>query len=124
LDPVEQAFLDCIESRQQHSGLALRKAEAMVAVFGGDQLLSDYHKNLVDMARRLVEELQDKNTSSSNPTIAALNEQIRFAMTSYPMELKIKFLKGVIELFEDKAWASDAVTECREALKVLEKKEE
>lgn len=123
LDPIEQAFLDCIESRQQHSGLALRKAEAMVAVFGGDQLLSDYHKNLVDMARRMVEELKDKESVNSNPKIAALNEQIRLAMTSYPLEFKIKFLKGVIELFEDKPWATDAVTECREALTVLERNE-
>jgi serine/threonine protein kinase len=124
LDPIEQAFLDCIESRQQHSGLAARKAEAMVAVFGGDNLLSEYHKNLVDMARHMVEELKYQDSSASNPSIAALNEQIRHAMTNYPAEVKIAFLKGVIELFSDKPWAVDAVAQCRETLAVLEKKKE
>jgi serine/threonine protein kinase len=123
LDPIEQAFLDCVQSRQENAKIALRKARAMVAVFGGDEMLSKYHQGLVDMARRMADELQDASTDTANPKLAALREQIRVAMTKFNAERKIQFLEGVIELFEEKVWASDAVSECREALKVLKSKQ-
>lgn len=121
LDPIEQAFLECLKAQSIDSSLAQRKLSAFVTVFGANDKLTSRQRQILELANRMSAKLASESKPSKNPAIEALEEQMTWAEANLSSTARAAWLQGVVELFEDKLWAREVVASAKAKLGEIEK---
>ncbi|MEQ1827217.1 MAG: serine/threonine-protein kinase [Pirellula sp.] len=121
LDPVEQAYLECIKAEGVDSALAQRKLKAMVTVFSSNEKLTNRQRLFVTLAKRSLQQYADQTKQTKNPSVEAIEEQMNWADANLASSARSEWLRSVIELFDDKAWARDVVATAKSKVQALEK---
>jgi serine/threonine-protein kinase len=119
LDPVEQAFLDCIQAQSTDSKIAQRKLNALATVFSASDKLSQKQQQIVELAKKMSERLAGQAKLERNPAIESLEEQLAWAEANLTPAARIIWLQGLVELFDGKAWAMDIISSAKQKLSSL-----
>lgn len=119
MDPIEQAFLDCVDARQTSASLAQVKLKAFLAVYGVQEGLSSSHQKIVNMAKHLEQQLLAQKTPVVSPAAEQLQKTMAWISKEMPKNLRGEAYRGVIELYQDKAWANPFVLQAKQALEGL-----
>lgn len=120
LDAVEQAFLECIKAQAIDSELAKRKFAALATVFAGAEKLTNRQRQIVALAKRMAEKLPKEGKPVQHPAVESLREQMSWADANLNASTRAVWLKGVVELFEDKVWARELVASAKSKLTAIE----
>lgn len=120
LDAVEQAFLECIKAQSIDSMLALRKLNALKTVFASNEKLTQHQRLIVDLAKRMGEKIANEVKPARHPAIESLEEQMIWAEANLAPSTRANWLKGLIELFDDKEWARELVASAKLKLTAIE----
>ena len=120
LDAVEQAFLECIKAQNIDTALAQRKLSALATVFSSNEKLTSRQRQIVDLAKRMADKMIHEVKPSRHPAIESLEEQMIWAEANLAPTTRAAWLKGLIELFEDKAWARELIASARSKLSAIE----
>lgn len=124
LDAVEQAFLECIKAQSVDSAMAQRKLNALATVFAAVEKLTPRQRQIMDMAKQMAEKTASEVKPARHPAIESLEEQMIWAEANLSPATRAAWLKGVIELFEDKTWARGLIAEAKMKLKAIENTKE
>ncbi len=116
MDPVEQAFLDCMRVQQQDAESAKRKLRAFLTIFNRKERLTARQQKLVQIAEESLEKLESGLEPEVNPAMAILNEQIEWAENNLAPEQCQIFYRAIVELYADKSWASSAIARIRKSI--------
>ena len=116
LDPVEQAFLECVKYQEIDTEIAKRKLRAMAIVFRASENLTPKQRIFVDQAGRLAEQLEADSKPSRSPAIESIEEQMIWAEANLPASTRAEWLRGLIELFEEKPWARELIESAKRKL--------
>lgn len=120
LDAIEQAFLECIKAQNIDTALAQRKLSALATVFSSNEKLTSRQRQIVDLAKRMADKMTNEVKPSRHPAIDSLDEQMIWAEANLAPTTRAAWLKGLIELFEDKAWARELIASARIKLSAIE----
>ena len=120
LDAVEQAFLECINAQSIDTVIAQRKLKALATVFSANEKLTARQRQLVDLAKRMSEKIENAVKPTRHPAIESLAEQMIWADANLGPTTRAAWLKGLIELFEDKVWARELVASAKLKLTAIE----
>lgn len=120
LDAVEQAFLECIKAQNIDTALAQRKLSALATVFTSNEKLTSRQRQIVDLAKRMADKMIHEVKPSRHPAIESLEEQMIWAEANLAPTTRAAWLKGLIELFEDKAWARELIASAKIKLSAIE----
>ncbi len=120
LDAVEQAFLECIKAQNIDTALAQRKLSALATVFSSNEKLTSRQRQIVDLAKRMADKMIHEVKPSRHPAIESLEEQMIWAEANLAPTTRAAWLKGLIELFEDKAWARELIASAKIKLSAIE----
>ena len=120
LDAVEQAFLDCIKAQNIDTALAQRKLSALATVFSSNEKLTSRQRQIVDLAKRMADKMIHEVKPSRHHAIESLEEQMIWAEANLAPTTRAAWLKGLIELFEEKAWARELIASARIKLSAIE----
>lgn len=120
LDAVEQAFLECIKAQNIDPALAQRKLSALATVFSSNEKLTSRQRQIVDLAKRMADKMIHEVKPSRHHAIESLEEQMIWAEANLAPTTRAAWLKGLIELFEDKAWARELIASARIKLSAIE----
>ena len=120
LDAIEQAFLECIKAQAIDTALAQRKLNALATVFSANEKLSPRQRQIVDLAKRMADRITVEAKQTRHPAIESLEEQMIWAEANLAPKTRAAWLKGLIELFEDKAWARQVIASAKVKLKTIE----
>ena len=120
LDAVEQAFLECIKAQGIDTVIAQRKLTALATVFSSNEKLTSRQRQIVDLAKRMSDKIASEVKPARNPAIASLEDQMTWADANLAPATRAAWLKGLIELFEDKSWARELVTSAKLKLTAIE----
>ena len=120
LDAVEQAFLECIKAQSLDTMLAQRKLQALATVFAANEKLTPRQSQIVAMAKRMAEQIALEPKPSRHPAIESIEEQMIWAEANLNPSTRATWLKGLIELFEDKAWARELIASAKRKLTAIE----
>lgn len=120
LDAVEQAFLECIKAQSLDTVLAQRKLQALATVFSANEKLTPRQSQIVAMAKRMAEQMAEEPKPARHPAIESLEEQMIWAEANLNPSTRATWLKGLIELFEDKAWARELIASAKRKLTAIE----
>jgi serine/threonine protein kinase len=116
LPPVQQAFLRAARSKRTDQEEARRQFEFLLAVFGPDQDGDKTQQLCVEMARHELSRLHVAARQPDEDFGDQLVQRIQSAEESLDPPALREFQRGVVELFGDQAWASEAVQRCRRGL--------
>ena len=120
LDAIEQAFLECIKAQNIDTALAQRKLSALATVFSSNEKLTSRQRQIVELAKRMADKITNEVKPSRHPAIASLEEQMIWAEANLAPTTRAAWLKGFIELFEDKSWARELIASARIKLSAIE----
>ena len=120
LDAVEQAFLECIKAQNIDTALAQRKLSALATVFSSNEKLTSRQRQIVDLAKRMADKMIHEVKPSRHHAIESLEEQMIWAEANLAPTTRAAWLKGLIELFEEKAWARELIASARIKLSAIE----
>ncbi len=120
LDAVEQAYLECIKAQSIDSVLAQRKLNAMTTVFAANVKLTPRQIEIVNQAKRMADKLAKEVKPARNPAIEALEEQMTWADANLAPSTRAEWLKGFIELFEEKVWARELIATAKLKLSAIQ----
>jgi len=124
LDAVEQAFLECIKAQSIDTTIAQRKLSALATVFGADEKLTPHQRQIMDMAKRMAEKTTSEVNTARHPAIESLEDQMIWAEANLSPATRAEWLKGLIELFEDKTWARGLIAAAKLKLTAIENSKE
>ena len=124
LDSVEQAFLECIKAQSIDTALAQRKLNALATVFAASEKLTPRQRQIMDMAKRMSEKITDEVKTTRHPAIESLEDQMIWAEANLSPTSRAEWLKGLIELFEDKIWARGLIAAAKLKLTAIENTKE
>ena len=124
LDSVEQAFLECIKAQSIDTALAQRKLNALATVFAANEKLTPRQRQIMDMAKRMSEKITDEVKTTRHPAIESLEDQMIWAEANLSPTSRAEWLKGLIELFEDKTWARGLIAAAKLKLTAIENTKE
>jgi len=120
LDAIEQAFLECIKAQNIDTELAQRKLSALATVFSSSENLTTRQRQIVDLAKRIADKMTNEVKPSRHPAIETLEEQMIWADANLAPTTRAAWMKGLIELFEDKVWARELIASARIKLSAIE----
>lgn len=120
LDAVEQAFLECIKAQSLDTALAQRKLQALATVFAANEKLTSRQSQIVALAKRMSEQIALEPKPARHPAIESLEQQMVWAEANLNPSTRAAWLKGLIELFDDKAWARELVALAKLKLTAIE----
>jgi len=120
LDAVEQAFLECIKAQSLDSVVAQRKLQALATVFAANEKLTPRQSQIVALAKRMAEQMALEPKPARHPAIESLEDQMVWAEANLNPSTRAAWLKGLIELFDDKAWARELVESAKLKLTAIE----
>jgi len=124
LDAVEQAFLECIRAQSIDTGIAQRKLSALTTVFAANEKLTPRQRQILDLAKRMAEKTNSEINTARHPAIESLEDQMIWAEANLSPATRAEWLKGLIELFEDKTWARGLIAAAKLKLTALENSKE
>ena len=81
----------------------------MATVFAANVKLTPRQVQIVNQAKRMAEKLASEVKPARNPAIESLEEQMNWADANLAPATRADWLKGFIELFEDKVWARELI---------------
>ncbi len=121
LSPLRQAFLEAAMLREQDPAGAVEKFSQWLAVFGHEGGTQDLEtQRLQRLAISEMERLHESAQLQPVDTRAqALQEQMNWAAENLPAEELKEFYRGLILLYENKAWAEGLIREAKEHLNGL-----
>ena len=120
LDAVEQAFLECIKAQSIDSVMAHRKLNALATVFAASEKLTPRQVQIVNQAKRMAAEISNEVKPARHPAIQSLEDQMIWADANLTPATRADWLKGLIELFEDKIWARELVASAKLKLTAIQ----
>jgi serine/threonine protein kinase len=124
LDALEQAFLECIKAQSIDTAIAQRKLNALATVFEANEKLSPRQRHILDLAKRMAEKATDEVKTARHPAIESLEDQMIWAEANLSPTTRAEWLKGLIELFEDKIWARGLIAAAKIKLTAIENTKE
>ena len=124
LDAVEQAFLECINAQSIDTVIAERKLHALATVFSANEKLTARQRQIVELAKRMADKIENEVKPSRHPAIESLMEQMVWAEANLGPTTRAAWLKGLVELFEDKTWAREIVASAKLKLTAIENAKE
>lgn len=116
LSPVEQAYLECVKFESLDSELAKSKLKAFLTVFGEDSQAKSKQKQLVAQAKKTLDRLQKSENVATNEAFTKLRAQMDWADANLAPEIRIRWLRAIVELFEDKPWARELIQRAKSQL--------
>ncbi len=114
LSAIEQAFLDCMNTRGQDTAAAKELTRAFLTVFGQLKKLSPSDQRLVRLADLALAKMNSAQSAPVPPASTDLEELIRHAESTLPKHKLAEFYASVIKLYEDKPWARDHLSRLRQ----------
>lgn len=117
LDAIEQAFLEVLTAQQVSTDEAMKKLNAFLTMFGNAST-SNRDKLLVLQAERIQKQLEDSSKNLRNDAFRSLKAQMDWAEANLTPAVREKWYLSLLELFENKPWASELVQKAREQIKV------
>ncbi|MEM8735323.1 MAG: hypothetical protein AAGG44_13915, partial [Planctomycetota bacterium] len=115
LSAMEQAFLDCMDSRESNSADTESKLNAFLALFESKEALSANERTLVDLADFARNNLQ-RVERKSNPALEELESLIADAEANREGEELKGFYNEILLLYADKEWAVEQIQRIRKKL--------
>ncbi|MFN3190716.1 MAG: serine/threonine protein kinase [Aureliella sp.] len=115
LTAMEQAFLDCIDSREKNEPDTESKLNAFLALFESKEELSSSERNLVDLAQYARNNLQ-RVERKANPALEELESLISDAEANREGEGLKDFYNEILLLYSDKEWAAEQIQRIRKKL--------
>jgi serine/threonine-protein kinase len=117
--PVQRAYLEAMRLKETDPERALLQFSAIVAVFegarGGSDEEAQANRDYVKLASKQIPELRDslqEATETQTRMIAARIDEAQKLQTDSPQAAE-KILRGIIDLYGDKPWASEQVERAR-----------
>jgi eukaryotic-like serine/threonine-protein kinase len=124
--PIEIACLDAIHESAQDSRRALAKLQALVVLYRDKSDLPERAGECLELARRQIEQLRQRPEKGNGNSLAELDERLKHADDLQPTDPDAArtVRQAIIELYQDKPWAADAVQQARKALETEAAKRE
>jgi hypothetical protein len=116
LSPIQQAYLECVESQSIDAGTAIRKYQAFLTMFAGEAENDKLSKQLVEQAKRSLSILSLQRDAKKNEALEALEKQADWVRANLSPDLRRKWFAALIELFQDKPWAKQLIERARKEL--------
>lgn len=116
LSPIQQAYLECVESQSIDAGTAIRKYQAFLTMFAGEAENDKLSKQLVAQAKRSLSILSLQRDAKKNEALEALEKQADWVRANLSPDLRRKWFAALIELFQDKPWAKQLIERARKEL--------
>lgn len=116
LDPIEQAFLDCLKAQDQDTATARKKWSALLTLFQNEEALQPKHQKLLDLAEQSLNQLQKTGEERINPAVELLEQQIAWIEQHVDKEKHKAAYEAIIELYGDKPWASSIVAKAKKVI--------
>jgi len=116
--PIERAYLEAINYASIDPERGLAKLRALVELYGDRTDLSGPAGKCLALARRRYERLSQQLAAASEDSREELEGRLRRAeeIRQENPDAARSILKGLIELYQDKPWAAEAVAQARAAL--------
>lgn len=120
LDAHEQAFVEAMQLRKQDTSIAEKKLQQWLDVFVDSTTHADDSKReLSELVQFEIKRLADEgHVVGSDKRTQELMTRIRTG-EELPDTERRRLLKGIVELYQDEAWAQAAVTVARQQLTQL-----
>lgn len=118
LSPVQRAYLDATQDRRTNPELTVLRLQALIDVFGDPPDSSPQDQGYLQLARRQLEQFRRTIERASGHQLEALEERIKFAdglRKSNPRRAEAIW-RGIVDLYGDKPWASEAVASAKRYL--------
>lgn len=120
--PVERAYLEALRLAANDPELALRRFQSVVQVFEGttaEGMETEQTRAIVrcvELARQQVARLQDRVAEATNEQRSFLRQRLAEVerLTTEDPPRATAILAGIIELYQERAWAAEYVTQAKE----------
>lgn len=125
LVPEEQAFLLAMEDRRQDPQATRLRLRQWLAVYapGGTSVANPAHtvsrQVMIRAAEAEVQRLDALTPQPGDQRVAELIARIQWGQENLDADQQRELLGGIISLFADKSWASDAVAEAQKRLEAI-----
>ncbi len=116
--PIERAYLEAINYASIDPDRGLAKLQALVDLYGERTDLAGPAGKCLELARRRYERLSQQLAAAAEDARGEVEERLRRVeeiRQENPAAAR-SILKGIIELYEDKPWAAEAVEKARAML--------
>lgn len=120
LDPVEQAYLECIRAEGLNAEIAKRKLSAFITVFSGNEKLTNKQRQFLILANKTLKQLNDRPALNKNMSIDTIEKQMSWAEANLAPFARAEWFRSLIELFEDKSWAKDLIAIAKLKLRAMD----
>lgn len=118
--PIEQAYIEAMHGVRTNPERSAERLEALLALYSQEEA-SGPTGLCLQLARRRLEEVRRQVAEDARQHLAFLEERLRSAgerQMDRPTEAR-RIYEAIIELYDEKPWASDAVRQAQESLKQL-----
>jgi hypothetical protein len=116
--PIERAYLEAINYASIDPDRGLAKLRALVELYRDRTDLSGPAGKCLELARRRYERLSQQLAAASEDSREEIEGRLRRAeeIRQENPDAARSILQGLIELYQDKPWAAEVVTQARAAL--------
>jgi serine/threonine-protein kinase len=123
LSAVERAYAAARHTAEFDPTEAIKKYQALLAVYSGDDSLSKTDRQCVELAQRQLARLEIETRDAQASDLAELDRQFQRAdaLRSTDPATATRIWQGVIDLYGDQDWARPAVEKARQSLDELAK---
>lgn len=117
LSPLERDYAEALRQAEVDADTGLRKLQALIDLYAGDGDDPDTRQYL-ELAERKAAQLRTQVTRRAKVQLASLNRQLDRAddLAASDAEQAAKMWQAVIELYDGKSWAREAVDRARDRL--------
>ncbi|HBJ38166.1 MAG TPA: hypothetical protein DDZ51_26115 [Planctomycetaceae bacterium] len=125
LPPEEQAFLLAMEDRRHAPQSSLNRLRQWIAVYApsGQSIANPSHtvsrQIMIRAAINEIERLQESSPTPGDQRVAELIARMDWGAENLPAKEQREMLQAIIDLFEEKLWAKEAVVESKARLETL-----
>lgn len=122
--PIERAYLEAMNLAWLDPDRGLVKLQALVDLYKDRTDRSGPDGQCLDLARRQCKRLRMQQARSSEDSLAAVENRLRRAeeLGNTDPEMAEGMWRGLVELYQDKPWAAEAVQKARQALQDLRRR--
>ncbi|MFW5692788.1 MAG: serine/threonine protein kinase [Thermoguttaceae bacterium] len=120
--PIEQAYIEAMHHVGTNPDRTAARLEALLALYGQEEA-SGPTGLCLELARRRLDEVRQQLADDARQHLALLEERLQAAarkQADQPGEAR-RIYEAVVELYDEKPWAADAVRRAREGLNQLER---
>jgi serine/threonine protein kinase len=113
---MEASIVEGLRVAESDPDRGLRMLKAIMDVYSVDKSLTPDKKELLQIVERKRDELASQISDRNSGSQKDLSEKLSWGDANLKGEQRLNFLKGVIELYADKAWAATDVDRARKLL--------